>query len=75
MKYTYIGNTSYTDSTISVNLGDGRNFGVGQCVDLTEEEYLELSARHVLVPCTCDRDRPEPAKNNVKTVDKTVDKA
>lgn len=75
MKYKYVQNTSYADSTISVHLSDGRNFGQGQCVELTDEEHQELSVYHVLVPCTCVKHRPEEVKNDVKTVGKTADKA
>lgn len=75
MKYKYVGNTSFADSNVSVDLGDGRNFGLGQCIELTDTEYEEHSSRLVLVQCTCDKDRPDTAKNKVKPVGKPTDKA
>jgi hypothetical protein len=74
-KYKYVGNTSLADSNISVDLGDGRVFGVGQCVRLTEEEYNNLSTRFVLEQCTCERERPLTAKNTVNPVVKQEEKA
>jgi hypothetical protein len=74
-KYKYVANTSFADTNISVDLLDGRAFGIGQCVSLTDDEYKELAERLVLIECTCVKDRPDTVKNIVKPVDKTTDKA
>lgn len=67
-KYTYAGNRSGADQSVAI-VYDGKTYGVGSEIEMTEDEAQRVSAYYVLL----DSDGKDIAEGTTSPVDKPID--